>query len=159
MSAHHSDPPRTVPRGFLQDPLVQSLWSAYWRQVAARGGDPHDPSTADVDAFWKEFLPAALREPKALVDEMHQERRAYREQARAARAAAEVSLAARIERCGGEGLEFLEELLAASQDLLREVHRRVRDGTPEVDWTRRALLLVYARGVQPGSCTSRLVGA
>ena len=148
MPSDYTESPGSIPPGFLTDSLIQALWFAYWRGLEAQGANPSDPNPADIEAFWKEFLPEAFRDPGALVDMMHDELRRGRDEVRAARAAAEISLVARIQRCWGEGLDLLDQLIAASQSLLWEVHRRIRDGAPAVDWTRRAILLVYARGIQ-----------
>lgn len=148
MPSKHTDPPGRVPPGFDKDPLVHALWGAYWRELAADGADCHHPDPQQVAAFWKEFLPEALRDPDALADMMHEEVRGGWTGEHSRRAAAEIATVARIERSWGEALDLLDQLIAASQALLAEVHRRIRDIAPEVDWTRRALVLVYARGIQ-----------
>lgn len=54
----------------------------------------------------------------------------------------------RIETAWGEGLGLLDAMISFAEELLEFVRRRVKGGIPDEDWTRAALLLILARGIQ-----------
>jgi hypothetical protein len=134
-------------RAFAQDPLIEAFWRAYWNHYLADGGDPERAEEV-ARVFRTKALPDILESAHDTIDMLVEARRERLKQERATRAVAEIALVERIETAWGEGLALLDAMISFAEELLEFVRRRVKGGIPDEDWTRAALLLILARGIQ-----------
>ncbi|HEX8699036.1 MAG TPA: DUF5677 domain-containing protein, partial [Myxococcaceae bacterium] len=134
-------------RAFAQDPIIEEFWRAYWDRFLANGGDPAQAEEVAC-SFRTEVLPTMLESPHVIIEMLVEGRRERLDEERASRALAEIGLVQRIESAWGEGLTLLDGMISFAEELLGFVRRRVTGGLPDEDWTRAALLLILARGIQ-----------
>jgi hypothetical protein len=147
MPTPDTPPSAATLRAFAQDPVIEGFWRAYWDRYLADGGDP-GKAEAVAEIFRNHALPEMLNSPDEIIGMLVERRLAQLEHERATRAIAEIGLVQRIETAWGEGLALLDAMISFAEELLEFVRRRVKGGIPDEDWTRAALLLILARGIQ-----------
>jgi hypothetical protein len=140
-------PSKATLRAFHQDPVIEGFWRAYWDQYLAHGGDP-DRAEEVAETFRNKALPEMLNSSDEIIGMLVEGRLERLQHERATRAVAEIGLVERIETAWGEGLALLDAMISFAEELLEFVRRRVKGGIPDEDWTRAALLLILARGIQ-----------
>jgi hypothetical protein len=140
-------PSQATLRAFAQDPVIEGFWRAYWDHYLADGGDPERAEEV-ARVFRTKALPEMLQSPHEIIDMLVEGRLERLNHERASRAVAEIRLVERIETAWGEGLALLDAMISFAEELLEFVRRRVKGGIPDEDWTRAALLLILARGIQ-----------
>jgi hypothetical protein len=135
-------------RDLHNDPIVLHFWEQYLQTRT----DLDEPGSWEVarEEFLRVVMPDRLANADVLATEFLPGFLESWEQDRAKRAHAEMAMVATIERTWGAAFQGLDQVLSLLDDLLRLVRDRLRVQLPSVDWTRRALILLCARGIQTG---------